>query len=125
MLGIIAKNQKEMFGATKYKKRDDTEGEYFEFYFSNHFDFDENSPVQGLKVSTGHVEISTSWAIDWEEDQYVEFMLNGIMTMWRIDQVLLNPNANRKAVNRVAYNPTAEFVLMLNKVGNPKAVIRE
>lgn len=125
MLGIIAKNQKEMFGATKYYKRDDNEGQYFEFYFSNHFRFDENNPVQGLKMAIGHVEISTSWDIDWEEDQYVEFMLNGVMTMWRIDQVSLNPNANRKAVNRLAYNPTAEYVLTLNKVANPKAVIRK
>ena len=33
MIGIIAKNPREMYSATLYNGRDDLQGTYFEFYY--------------------------------------------------------------------------------------------
>lgn len=122
MLGIIAKNQKEMFGATLYTDRDDDQGQYFEFYYT-----DDGNPSDGQQhitnlLSDGSNEtIATSWVLDFARDHFVEIGSN----MYRINEIAINRSAGRAFANRVAINAMTEYRLSLVKVGNPKAVYRD
>lgn len=120
MLGIIAKNTKEMFSATLYEGRDDDQGEYFEFYYAAEASVgDEKQLVPNLLSESGREIIATSWDLGFAENQFVEIGAD----MYRINDISLNRNAGRAGVNRVALNPLAEYQLTLVKVGNPKAVL--
>lgn len=120
MLGIIAKNQKEMFGATLYAGRDDNQGEYFEFYYAESVRYEDRQHITNLISDAGYTTIITSWELGFQERQYVEIGSE----MYRIDDVAVDRNAGRRSANRVGINPLTEYQLTLNKVANPKAVHR-
>lgn len=121
MIGILAKNQKEMFGATLYAGRDDSQCQYFEFYYvAEGNPDDEQQHITNLISEGGRETIATSWALDFSRDQFVEIGSD----MYRVNEIAVNRNAGRAAVNRVALNPLTEYRLSLVKVGNPKGVLR-
>lgn len=121
MIGILAKNQREMFGATLYAGRDDPQGQYFEFYYvAESYPDDEQQHITNLISEGGRETIATSWALDFSRDQFVEIGAD----MFRVNEIAVNRNAGRAAVNRVALNPLTEYRLSLVKVGNPKGVLR-
>lgn len=120
MLGIIAKNPREMYSATLYANRDDLQGTYFEFYYiGDSYPDDARQPVPNLIADGARETIGTSWELDFVRSQFVE--IGG--TMYRINEVAINRNTGRQAAVRLAANPLIEYKLTLVKVANPRAVV--
>ncbi|MBQ8382015.1 MAG: hypothetical protein IJX47_02290 [Clostridia bacterium] len=120
MLGIIAKNQREMFGATLYAGRDDDQGEYFEFYYAEPTRYEDRQHVTNLISDASYTTIVTSWELGFRDRQFVEIGSE----MYRIDDIVVDRNAGRQSANRVGLNPLTEYRLTLNAVANPRAVMR-
>ncbi|MBQ8288099.1 MAG: hypothetical protein IJX76_04925 [Clostridia bacterium] len=120
MIGIVAKNQREMFGATLYAGRDDPQGEYFEFWYVEATRFEDRQHVPNLISDVSYTTIATTWDMGFADRQYVE--IDG--DMYKIDDISIDRNAGRAGVNRLARNPLTEYRLTLNKVANPRAVMR-
>lgn len=120
MIGIVAKNQKEMFGATLYAGRDDPQGEYFEFWYVEPTRFEDRQHVPNLISDASYTTIATTWDMGFADRQYVE--IDG--DMYKIDDITVDRNAGRAGVNRLARNPLTEYRLTLNSVANPRAVMR-
>lgn len=120
MIGIIAKNQKEMFGATLYASRDENQGEYFEFYYAEPTRHEDRQHIPNLISDASYTTIVTSWELDYKNKQYVEIGAE----MYKIDDYSVDRNAGRQSANRVGLNPLTEYRLILVGVGNPKAVMR-
>lgn len=121
MIGIIAKNPREMYSATLYANRDDPQGTYFEFYYiGDSYPDDARQPIPNLIADGARETIATSWELDYTRSQFVEIG----DTMYRINEVAINRNTGRQAAVRLAANPLVEYKLSLVKVANPKAVMR-
>lgn len=116
MIECLTSNFENFLSGTRYKRKIDVQGDYFQYSILENQRKSYGQIVNNLIAMQGRLTIKTNWDLDWKNKEYI---VDNYGKKWQISQVVTMPQeVNSQVLAVMMRNPDTDYVLSLIEIQN-------